>query len=41
MIGTIYMNDGKKDLAIENFQKVLEYDPTNQNATEMLKKLKS
>ncbi|HSE39648.1 MAG TPA: hypothetical protein VLH08_02695 [Acidobacteriota bacterium] len=41
LIATIYMNEGKKDLAIENFQKVLEYDPSNQNATEILKKLKS
>jgi len=31
---TIYMNEGNKDLAIENFEKVLEYDPQNQNAPE-------
>ncbi len=41
LMGTIYMNEGNKDLAIENFQKVLEYDPQNQNAAETLKKLKS
>ena len=41
LMGTIYMNEGNKDLAIENFEKVLEYDPQNQNATETLKKLKS
>jgi dienelactone hydrolase len=40
-MANIYLNEGKKDLAIENFEKVLEYDPANQNATEMLKKLKS
>jgi dienelactone hydrolase len=41
LIGTIYMNEGNKELAIQNFEKVLEYDPQNQNATETLKKLKS
>ncbi len=41
LMGTIYMNEGKKELAIEHFEKVLEYDPANQNAAEMLKKLKS
>jgi dienelactone hydrolase len=41
LMGTIYMNEGNKDLAIENFEKVLEYDPQNQNAAETLKKLKS
>ncbi|MCI0613610.1 tetratricopeptide repeat protein, partial [bacterium] len=41
LMGTIYMNEGNKELAIENFEKVLEYDPQNQNATETLKKLKS
>jgi dienelactone hydrolase len=41
LMGTIYMNEGNKDLAIQNFEKVLEYDPQNQNATETLKKLKS
>lgn len=41
LMGTIYMNEGNKDLAIGNFEKVLEYDPQNQNATETLKKLKS
>jgi Tfp pilus assembly protein PilF len=35
------MNEGNKDLAIQNFEKVLEYDPQNQNATETLRKLKS
>ena len=41
LMGTIYMNEGKKELAIEHFEKVLEFDPANQNAAEMLKKLKS
>jgi tetratricopeptide (TPR) repeat protein len=41
LMGTIYMNEGNKDLAIQNFEKVLEYDPQNQNAAETLKKLKS
>jgi tetratricopeptide (TPR) repeat protein len=41
LMGTIYMNEGNKELAIQNFEKVLEYDPQNQNATEILKKLKS
>jgi hypothetical protein len=41
VMGTIYMNEGKKELAIEQFEKALEFDPANQNAAEMLKKLKS
>jgi tetratricopeptide (TPR) repeat protein len=40
-LGTIYMNEGNKELAIQNFEKALEFDPQNQNAAEALKKLKS
>ena len=41
LLGTIYMNEGNKELAIQNFEKALEFDPQNQNAAEALKKLKS
>ena len=36
-----YMNAGKKDLAIQNYQKSLELNPDNKNGAEMLKKLKA
>lgn len=39
LLGTIYMNEGNKELAIENFTRLLDLDPNNQNAAEMLKKL--
>jgi len=31
---------GQKELAIQNYEKSLQLDPKNQNAAEMLKKLK-
>jgi len=34
-----YMNNGDKQLAIENYQKSLQLDPSNKNAVEMLKRL--
>ena len=34
------MKDGQKELAIQNYEKSLQLDPKNQNAVEMLKKLK-
>jgi len=34
-----YMNDGQKDLAIQNYKKSLELNPANTNAVEMLKRL--
>jgi Tfp pilus assembly protein PilF len=34
------MKAGQRDLAIANYQKSLELDAKNQNAVEMLKKLK-
>ena len=34
-----YMDDGDKDMAIKNYKKSLELDPTNVNAVEKLKKL--
>jgi len=39
-LGEAYMKNGQKDLAIENYEKSLQLDPKNQNAVEMLKKLK-
>ena len=40
-LGEAYMNNGDKKLAITNYEKSLELDPKNTNATEMLNKLKS
>lgn len=34
-----YMNAGKKELAIKNYEKSLELNPENKNGAEMLKKL--
>jgi tetratricopeptide (TPR) repeat protein len=39
LLGNIYMNEGNKQLAIDNFNRVIEIDPNNQNAAEILKKL--
>lgn len=36
-----YSTAGDKDLAIENYQKALQLDPRNDNAKQMLEKLKS
>ena len=34
------MNKGDKILAIKNYEKSLQLDPTNENAEEMIKKMK-
>lgn len=39
-LGEAYMLRGEKDLAIQNYKKVLEMDPENENAQKMLEKLK-
>ncbi len=39
-LGDAYMFDNNKELSIENFNKVLQLDPKNQHALEMLNKLK-
>jgi tetratricopeptide (TPR) repeat protein len=39
-LGEGYMNAGQKELAIQNYEKSLKLDPKNQNAVEMLKKLR-
>jgi len=39
-LGEAYMSNGEKDLAIENYQKSLELDPSNTNAVEKLKTLR-
>jgi tetratricopeptide (TPR) repeat protein len=39
--GEAHMKAGNKELAIENYEKSLELDPNNRNATEMLKQLRS
>jgi tetratricopeptide (TPR) repeat protein len=38
-LGEAYMNKGVKDLAIQNYQKSLELNPSNENGKNMLKKL--
>jgi tetratricopeptide (TPR) repeat protein len=38
-LGEAYMNDGEKDLAIQNYKKSLDLNPKNSNATATLKKL--
>jgi CubicO group peptidase (beta-lactamase class C family) len=39
-LGEAYMDAGKKELAIANYEKSLQLEPKNQNAVNMLKKLK-
>jgi len=39
-LGEAYMKSGQKELAIFNYEKSLELDPRNDNAVEMLKKLR-
>jgi len=39
-LGEAYMQAGQKDLAIQNYEWSLKLDPGNQNAVDMLKKLK-
>jgi tetratricopeptide (TPR) repeat protein len=39
-LGEAYMNKGNKELAIKNYEKSLELDPSNTNAVQMLKKLR-
>lgn len=39
-LGEAYMKVGKKDLAIQNYEKSLQMDPKNNNAVEQFKKLK-
>ncbi len=40
-LGESYMNNGDKEMAIKNYKKVLELDPKNENAANMLKKLEA
>ena len=40
-LGEAYMNDGNKQLAIENYKKSVSMDPKNENGKEMLKKLQN
>ena len=39
-LGEAYMKAGQKELAIQNYEKSLELNPKNEDAAEMLKKLK-
>ena len=38
-LGEAYMTNGDKELSIKNYKKVLELDPKNENAVNMLKKI--
>ncbi|HEX8847056.1 MAG TPA: tetratricopeptide repeat protein [Pyrinomonadaceae bacterium] len=40
-LGEAYMNKGMKELAIKNYEKSLELDPSNGNAVQMLKRLRA
>ena len=39
-LGAAYLENGQKDLAMQNYEKSLQLDPRNKNTVEMLKKLK-
>ncbi|MDT4895195.1 MAG: hypothetical protein QOH25_272 [Acidobacteriota bacterium] len=39
-LGEAYMNKGNKELAIKNYEKALELDPSNANAAQILKRLR-
>jgi cytochrome c-type biogenesis protein CcmH/NrfG len=39
-LGEAYLKDGQKELAIQNYEKSVQLDPQNQNAVQMLKKLR-
>jgi tetratricopeptide (TPR) repeat protein len=39
-LGEAYMNKGEKELAIKNYEKSLELDPSNANAVTILKRLR-
>ena len=40
-LGYAYYKNDKKELAITNFEKVLEFDPDNRNAMKMIKRLRN
>ena len=40
-LGEAYMKNNNKELAIKNYERSLKLDPTNKNAEEMLKRLRS
>ena len=40
-LGIVYLKQGKYDMAIENFEKVLHHDPNNMMAIKMIKKAKN
>jgi tetratricopeptide (TPR) repeat protein len=39
-LGEAYMNAGNKELAIRNYEKAVELDPSNQNAVQIIKRLR-
>ena len=39
-LGEAYMNKGNKELAIKNYEKALELDPSNANAAQIVKRLR-
>jgi len=40
-LGEAYLTDGRRELAIQNYEKSLQLDPKNANAVEKLKELKA
>ena len=40
-LGYAYYKNDKKELAITNFEKVLEFDPDNRNAKKLIKRLRN
>ena len=40
-LGEAYMTAGKNELALKNYRKSLELDPTNSNAEQMIERIKS
>ncbi len=40
-LGEAYMNSGDNELAVTNYEKSLELDPGNENARQMIAKMKS
>ena len=40
-LGEAYMKAGQREAAVQNYEKSIELNPTNQNGIDMLKKLKA
>jgi cytochrome c-type biogenesis protein CcmH/NrfG len=38
-LGEAYMTNGEKELAVQNYKRLLDLDPNNQNAKNMIEKM--